>query len=160
MGNSHRNVGVKFESNGPRRLSCRTLTRVCTVTLILRTIFIKIGTAVQADRPIPSVPSFHQVANTHMNVCAKFESNGPRRLSCRDLTRMCTMALILWTIFIEIDTAVQADRPILKVLSFHQVVNTHRNMCVKFESNGGRRLSWGTLTIMCAVAQACSWHGE
>ena len=128
------------------------MTRLCSVALILSTIFIEMGTAVKADRPVRKVLSFHQVANTHRNVCVKFESNGPRRLSRRNLTRMCTVALILSTIFIEIGTAVQADRLILTVLSFHQVANTHRNVCVQFESNGPRRLSCRTLTRMCTMA--------
>ena len=79
---------------------------MCTMALILSAAFIKMGTAVKADRPIRKILSFHQVANTYRNVYVKFESNGPMRLSCRTLTRMCTMALILRTIFIEIGTAV------------------------------------------------------
>ena len=97
---------AKFEQFGLRRLGCKTLTRLYSVTLILSTIFIEMGTAVKADRPIRKILSFHQVANTHRNVYVKFELNGPRCLSCRTLTRMCTMALILRTIFIEIGTAV------------------------------------------------------
>ena len=90
---------ANFESNG---LGLQD----CTVAMILNTIFIELGTAVKADRLILTILSFHQVASTHINVYAKFESNGPRRLSCRTLTRMCTMALILRNIFIEIGTAV------------------------------------------------------
>ena len=59
------------------------MTRLCSEALILSTIFIKMRTAVKADRPIRKVISFHQVENTHRNVCAKFESNGPRRLGCK-----------------------------------------------------------------------------
>ena len=109
VANTHRNVCVKFESNGPRRLSRRNLTRMCTVALILRTISLKLAhpfKLTDQNRPEPTFLSFHQVASTHLHVCAKFESKGPWRLSCRTLTKMCTMALILRTIFTEIGTAV------------------------------------------------------
>ena len=81
------------------------------------------------------------MASIYISVYAKFESFGLSRLGCKTLTRLYSVALILSTIFIEMGTAIEVDRPILKFLSFQQVANTLKNVCVKSESNEPRRLS-------------------